>query len=80
MSPAAFHRAILRSAAPLKRGLLVLDESLAGLDPVTRSHILQFLRQMQERGLSVLLITHDPDAATELGARIVRLASGRIAA
>jgi peptide/nickel transport system ATP-binding protein len=73
--------AILRSTFRLENGLLILDESLAGLDSATRRHITQFLRRQQrERNLSILLITHDLESAAELDARVVRLANGRIAA
>jgi peptide/nickel transport system ATP-binding protein len=73
--------AILRSALRLENGLLILDESLAGLDSATRRHIIDFLRRQQrERNLGILLITHDLEAAAEMGARVVRLANGRIAA
>ena len=73
--------AILRSAARLKNGLLILDESLSGLDPGTRSHIISYLSETQaERGLSVVLVTHDPEIAMGMGARVVRMEAGRIAA
>jgi ABC-type glutathione transport system ATPase component len=66
--------AILRAAAALDGGLLILDESLAGLDPATRAHILAFLRAMQrERNLSLLLVTHDLAVAGGMNARVVRL-------
>jgi peptide/nickel transport system ATP-binding protein len=73
--------AILRSASRLKHGLLILDESLSGLDPATRASILNYICGLQkERGLSVLWITHDLEAAAQLGARTVRMSAGRIAA
>jgi len=71
--------AILRSAERLKNGLLILDESLSGLDAGTRSHIISYLSEMrQERGLGVLLITHDSEAASKLGARMVRMEAGQV--
>jgi sulfate transport system ATP-binding protein len=61
--------------------LLILDESLSGLDPSTRSEIVRYLGEVQmQQGLSVLLITHDLETAQELGARVVRMAAGRVAA
>jgi len=73
--------AILRAAAPLQNGLLILDESLAGLDPTNRGHILFFLRALQqERNLSLLLVTHDLEVAAALNARVVHVAAGRIVA
>ncbi len=71
--------AIVRAAAALDQGLLILDESLSGLDPATRGHILAFLSAMQkERNLSLLLVTHDLDVGANLNARIVRLSKGRV--
>jgi ABC-type glutathione transport system ATPase component len=71
--------AILRAAAALQQGLLILDESLASLDPANRGHILSFLRAMQEeRNLSLLLVTHDIEVGADLNARVVRLRSGHI--
>jgi ABC-type glutathione transport system ATPase component len=71
--------AILRAAAPLQNGLLILDESLAGLDPTNRGHILSFLSAtQQERNLSLLLVTHDLEVAAALNARMVHLSAGRL--
>ena len=72
--------AILRAAAALRKGLLILDESLSGLDPMNRGYILAFLSEIQqERDISLLLITHDPDISVDLHARILRLSAGQLA-
>jgi len=73
---------ILRSVSHLNNnGLLILDESLAGLDNATRSHILSYLSQMRnERGIAVLLISHDPEPAAQMGARMLRIDRGSMAA
>ena len=72
--------AILRSAGSLgEHGLLILDESLAGLDSRTRTGIVKYLNGLRvERGLAILLITHDRDAASEMGSRVLQLQRGRI--
>ena len=75
--------AILRTAERLAHGpgVLILDESLSGLDSTTRSSILTYLLQLRaERGLSLLLITHDMEVAQEAGARVLHLKGGRLAA
>ena len=72
--------AILRCAERLRGGLLILDESLAGLDQATRSQILSYLASARdEQGLAVLFVTHDPAVIAETGARAVRLEAGRVA-
>jgi peptide/nickel transport system ATP-binding protein len=74
--------AILRSASRLNNaGLLILDESLAGLDEGTRSQILFYLSGVRdERGISVLIISHDSEPAAQMGARILRMDRGHMAA
>ena len=69
--------AILRSAA--NTPLLILDESLAGLDTGTRITVINFLNDRRDEGLALLLVTHDREAAEELGdARILTLNQGRL--
>lgn len=73
--------AIARSAAALDGGLLILDESLTGLDTVTRSHVLTYLFNLQQKtGMSCLLITHDADVAKQAASRIIRMANGSLLA
>ena len=72
--------AILRTGESLEQGgLLILDESLSGLDDGTRSGIAEYLTILRrERGLAILFVTHDEDAACEMGSRVLRLQEGRV--
>lgn len=73
--------AIARTIAAVPGGLLILDESLSGLDPATRTHVLAHLaRQQSQTGLACLLITHDAEIADEIGARTLTMENGRILA
>ncbi len=73
--------AIARSAAALDGGLLILDESLTGLDQATRTHVLSYLSNLQQKtGLSCLLITHDSEVAEQAASRIILMQNGSIAA
>lgn len=57
---------------------LVLDESTAFLDPVSRAQILSLLGGLHAAGLTVVLITHNMDEVVE-AQRVVVLADGCIA-
>jgi energy-coupling factor transport system ATP-binding protein len=57
---------------------LVLDESTAMLDPVSRLELLGLLRQLHSDGMTVIMITHYMDEAPEAD-RVVVLDSGQIA-
>jgi ABC-2 type transport system ATP-binding protein len=60
--------------------LLLLDEPTVGVDPGAREVIHDLLRRLRERGLGVLLTTHDLDQAAELADRIAFLTDGEIRA
>lgn len=58
--------------------VLLCDEITGELDTVTGEKIIHLLREInQKRGVTVLLVTHDPKIASESG-RIVTLTDGRI--
>ncbi len=60
--------------------LLVLDEPTTGLDPQGRHLIWQKLRELRERGVTMLLTTHYMDEAERLCDRLVIMDHGRILA
>jgi peptide/nickel transport system ATP-binding protein len=71
--------ALLAMALSCDPDLLVLDEPTAGLDPVTRSEVLDLLRRIRMQGRSLLVLTHDVDALRALADRVVVLYRGWLA-
>ncbi|HZL88742.1 MAG TPA: ATP-binding cassette domain-containing protein [Pirellulaceae bacterium] len=59
--------------------LLLLDEPSTGLDPGARSDLWNYLRQLRERGVTVVLTTHILEEG-EQADRIAILSSGRLVA
>ena len=60
--------------------VLVLDEPTDGLDPVSARSIRALIREEAERGVGVLLTTHDMYEADELSDRVAFVDEGRILA
>jgi lipooligosaccharide transport system ATP-binding protein len=60
--------------------LVVLDEPTTGLDPQGRHLIWQKLRELKQRGVTMLLTTHYMDEAERLCDRLVIMDRGRILA
>lgn len=65
----------LTEASDLK--LLILQEPTRGVDVGAKAEIISVLKQFKERGLALLLITHEPETALSLGDKIVVMARGR---
>jgi len=59
--------------------VVILDELTTGLDPEGRRDIWRLIEQMQERGATVLLVSHSMDEVERLCDRIVMLDEGRVA-
>jgi branched-chain amino acid transport system ATP-binding protein len=57
--------------------LLMLDESMAGLTPVELQQIIELLRQVRKRGVTLVIVEHVMEAVMQLSDRVVVLNSGK---
>ncbi|MEZ4770794.1 MAG: ABC transporter ATP-binding protein [Caldilineales bacterium] len=60
--------------------VLFLDEPTAGLDVASRVELHDLMRELQGRGATILLATHDMAEAEEMAGRVAILLQGKIAA
>jgi ABC-2 type transport system ATP-binding protein len=60
--------------------VLFLDEPTAGMDPHARATTWQLVRDLRERGTTILLTTHAMDEAEQLCDRVAIISHGRLAA
>ena len=49
--------------------LLLLDEPTKGLDPLSRRRIAEMLRALRERGITIIIVTHDVEFAAGISDR-----------
>ena len=71
-------RLALAQAALGGRRVLLLDETLSGIDPVVRRALCDRLARLAQDGVAVLLASHDLTAVERLAGRVAILARGRI--
>ena len=60
--------------------ILLLDEPVAGLDPLGRKEFLNLLKKLNKNGTSVVMVSHNADALAECASRIILMKNGKIAA
>ncbi|MBK9974489.1 MAG: ABC transporter ATP-binding protein [Planctomycetes bacterium] len=58
--------------------MLLCDEPTGNLDSATSSQIMQLLRDAHSAGAALVMVTHDPELATQYAQRTVRMADGKL--
>ena len=75
---ADLHRLSLAQAAMGGRRVLLLDETLSGLDAFARRDLRGRIARLAAEGVAVLITSRDPAALERLAARVLVLRDGRI--
>ena len=58
--------------------LLIADEPTGNLDPDTAWEIMQLLDEINQRGTTILMVTHAKDIVDKMGKRVIAIEKGRI--
>ena len=58
--------------------LLIADEPTGNLDPKNSLEIMQILEQINEKGITVIVSTHDREIVNSLKKRVIRMEDGQI--
>src|SRR5437763_1553908 len=60
--------------------LLILDEPLSGIDPISRQELLELFRSLAAQGKCLLIASHELEALEKLTSHVAIMARGRVAA
>jgi len=71
-------KVMLAFALAKQAKLLLLDEPNSGLDPQATEELNQLIVQCKERGMGVLVVTHDVLSAIGFSDRLLMLSNGRL--
>ncbi len=69
--------AIIR-AMMLSPEVLLFDEPTSALDPESIGDVLSLIKELADRGMTIMIVTHEMSFAKEIATRIVFLDKGRI--
>lgn len=71
-------RVALARALVNRPDILLADEPTGNLDPKTSEEIMKLLAEINERGTTVLVVTHNKDVVNEMKKRVVTMHEGMI--
>ncbi len=71
-------RLALASVVVMEPQILVLDEPTTGLDLLSIAGILEIVKELNKKNVTVVLITHDMGLVSELSERVVVMGDGNI--
>jgi lipopolysaccharide transport system ATP-binding protein len=77
-SSGMFVRLAFAVAASVEPDILIIDEALAVGDAVFQHRCLRRIKEIQERGATVLFVSHDAAAVRALCSRAILLGAGRV--
>ena len=71
-------RVVIARALSNEPRLLLADEPTGNLDPEASASILELLHQINNRGMSILMVTHDYDVIRKFPNRTVQIENGKL--
>ena len=72
-------RAAIAGVMAMDPEVMILDEPLSNLDPAGSEEVMALLEELNERGTTIIISTHDVDLAYRWSDRVYLLADGKIA-
>lgn len=66
-------RVLLARALCATKKLLILDEPVAGLDPVVTKNLYRLITDINKEGITVIMVSHDIHAAIEFASHILHI-------
>ncbi|MDR8392562.1 cell division ATP-binding protein FtsE [Aliifodinibius sp. S!AR15-10] len=71
-------RVVIARALANEPRIMLADEPTGNLDPKASAEIMQLLKQINNRGMTVLMVTHDYDTVKQYPFKTLKLESGKI--
>ena len=62
----------------MEPSILIMDEPIAGLDPMGRESFMQLTRSLNEVGITILMISHNMDNLAEYAGRVLVMNKGEL--
>ena len=77
LSGGQMQRVAIARALTLEPSIILFDEPTSALDPELKFDVINIIKDLSEKGYTILIVTHDLDFAKEVSTRIVTLQDGK---
>lgn len=71
-------KAAIAGVIVIRPKYLILDEPIAGLDPLSRDDFMQVLLELKRQGTTVIIVSHNADCLAEYADRVIVMNHGKI--
>lgn len=71
-------RVAIARALMLEPKILLIDEATSNLDPKRRDDFMAILKDLKEKGMSIIIVSHDHETMKKHSGRLIYLESGEI--
>lgn len=71
-------RVAIARAMALSPKVLCFDEPTSALDPLLTNEVVRVVKELKEKGLTMLIVTHDMDFAKKISDRVLFLSGGEV--
>lgn len=78
LSGGELQRAAIARALALSPDILLADEPTGNLDPATSNEIVKLLSEINKKGTTIIMATHNVEVVNKLAKRVVGLDKGRL--
>ena len=79
LSGGQMRRVALAGVLAMQPSVLVLDEPIAGLDPRGREELMQIINELKDKGVTIVLISHNMDDVARMATKVAVLEKGHLA-
>lgn len=73
-------RVAIAGVLAMEPKVIVLDEPMAFLDPAGKKQVVRILENLHQRGITIIIATHDVDLAAEWADQVIIMKDGKIIA
>lgn len=71
-------KAAIAGVLAMEPKVLIMDEPIAGLDPMGRTSLMDLVRDLRDCGVTVIMISHNMEGLAEYASRILVMQKGRL--